>query len=105
VMAECDETEQDTKRRRRYHEKIDRHKVTNVVVQESPPRLRRRLAVADLVLVDRCVRRFVAKESQLRTDSRRSPRRVLRRMRRINLRLSASILGRPGFLHRDFHRQ
>lgn len=26
-------------------------------------------------------------------------------MRRINLRISASILGRPGFLDRDFHRQ
>ncbi len=51
VMAKYDETEQDAKRRCRYREEVGCHDIANVVVQESPPRLRRRPPMADLVLV------------------------------------------------------
>ncbi len=39
VMSEDHETEQDAKRRSRYREEVDCHNITNVVVQESSPRL------------------------------------------------------------------
>lgn len=45
----------------------------NVVVQEGPPRPRPWLVMADLVLVDRSLRRRVAKESKFRLDSWSSP--------------------------------
>lgn len=51
VMAEYDETEQDAKRRCWYREEVDRNDIANVVVQEGPPSLRRRLVMADFVLV------------------------------------------------------
>ncbi len=79
VMAEYDETEQDAKRRCRYREEVDRHDIANMVVRESPPRLRWRLAVADFVLVYGSLRGLVAKESEFRADSRRAPERVLQR--------------------------
>ena len=39
VVSEHDEAVQDAKRRCRYREEVDRHEVSNMVVQESPPRL------------------------------------------------------------------
>ena len=73
VMAEYDETEQDAKRRSWYREEVDGDDVGQMIVQESPPRLRRRLAVADSVLVHSGLRRLEAKESKFRADSRRAP--------------------------------
>ena len=70
IMPKQNETEQDAKRRGRYRKEIDCHDIANVVVQESPPCLRRRLVMAELVLVHSCLRRLVAKEPQLRLDSR-----------------------------------
>lgn len=79
VMTEYDKAEQDAKRGSRHREEIDCHDVANVVVQESPPRLRRRLAMADPVLVHSCLRRIVAKESEFRLDSWSSPKWILAR--------------------------
>ena len=79
VMAEYDETEQDPKRRGRHREEVDCHHIANAVIQEGPPRLRRRLAVADSVLRHSCLRRLVAKVSEFRLDSWGSPERILPR--------------------------
>ncbi len=46
AVSRYDEAEQDAKRRSRNPEQIDRHEIANVVVQENPPRLRRRRAQA-----------------------------------------------------------
>ncbi len=48
IVSEHNAAEQDAKRRGRYREEIDRHDIANVVVQEGPQRLRRRLVMADL---------------------------------------------------------
>ena len=76
VVSEYDEAEQDSKCRGRYREEVDRHNIANMVLQEGPPRLRRRLMMADLVLIHRSLRRLVPKESEFRTDSRRAPERI-----------------------------
>ncbi len=52
MMSEHDETKQDAKRCRRYCEEIDGYDIANMVIQESPPRLRRRLSMPNHVLVD-----------------------------------------------------
>jgi len=73
TMTEYDETEQDAACRCRNSEAINGDDIANVVIQEGAPRLPRRFAMPDLVFVYGSLRRLVAKELQLRTDSRRSP--------------------------------
>jgi len=79
IMSKYNETEQDAKRRSRNSEEIDSYNILKMIIQESSPCLRRRLAMADLVLVNRCLRRLVAKQSEFRLDSWSSPERILQR--------------------------
>ncbi len=51
VVTQHNKREEYAECRRRYREEIDRHDIANVVVQESSPRLRRWLAMADPVAV------------------------------------------------------
>ncbi len=99
MMSEYDEAEQDAKRHGRYREEVDCHNIANMIVQESPPRLRRRLAVTDSVFVHGCLRRLVAKEPEFRADSRRSPDRILARHasnQRADLGVDLRAAGLPG---------
>ena len=73
MMVEDDETEQDAKRGCGYSEEVDRHKVTNVVVQESPPRLQRRLSMPNHVLVDSRLGHVVAQQLEFGVNPRGAP--------------------------------
>ena len=46
-MSHDQKYEQNSERRSRYREEVDRHDIAYVVAQESPPRPRRRLTMAD----------------------------------------------------------
>ena len=77
MMAEYDEAKQDAKRRCWHREEVNSDDVGQMIVQECPPGLRRRLAMADPVLVHSSLGRLVAKELEFRADSWSSPERVL----------------------------
>ena len=52
IMAQDDETEQDTKRGRRHREEINRHDVASMVLKKDAPCLGRRLAKKNPVFVN-----------------------------------------------------
>jgi hypothetical protein len=97
--------EEYAKRRRRHSEEVDRDDVLDMVVEKHPPRLRRRLAWANSVLVDGGLGDNMAQQREFGLDPRRPHNGFSRDMRRIRLRISALIFGRPTLPVRDFHRQ
>ena len=64
IVSQHHEGEEYPERRCRNGEEIDGDNVTDVVIQEGPPHLRRWLVMADLVLVHSSLRQLVAKESE-----------------------------------------
>ena len=64
IMTEYDEAEQYSERRCRNGEEINGDDIGDMIIEEGSPGLRRRLAMADLVLVHSCLRDLVAEEPE-----------------------------------------
>ena len=77
IMTQDDERKQEAKGRRWNSEEVDTNDVSEVVIQERSPGLRRWLSTTDHVLVNGCLGHVVAEQAELGVDSRRAPCRVL----------------------------
>jgi hypothetical protein len=73
-MCQDHEHVQDPEAQSRHHEKIDRHQLLDMVLQEGPPRLRWRFAVLHHVFCSRCLGHFDAEFQLFPMDSRCAPR-------------------------------
>ena len=77
LVTQHDKGEEYAKCSGRNGEEVNRDDVPNVVVQESPPRLRWRFVTSDFVLVDCRFGHVLAEQLKLRVNSRCPPCRVL----------------------------
>ena len=76
VMSQHQEHVEDLEPNRGNREEIDRHQGLDVVVEESPPGLRRRLTEPDHVLADAGLPDVDAEFEKFTVDTRRTPQRV-----------------------------
>ena len=76
MMLQHNKNKQELELQRRNHEEIGCDDLGGVVLQESPPRLGRRLAVADHVLGDRSFGDFDSKFQQFAMNPRCTPNRI-----------------------------
>jgi hypothetical protein len=76
VMSQHREHVDDLEPNRRNREKVDRHQCLDVVSEECPPGLRRRLAEPDHVLTDAGLADVDAEFLELTVNARRPPQRV-----------------------------
>jgi len=79
LVVEHDEPEQEAKRGRGDHEKVDRHQAIGVICKESPPRLRWWRGVTDHVFRDASLGDGKAELQKLSMDPGRTPPCVLPR--------------------------
>ncbi len=96
IVAEYHESEEQAKRQGRYDEEVDGRDVVTVSSQKDSPRRRRATGGSPHVLGDGEGGDFIAEEAEFGLDPAPAPDRVLSTMRRISVRISRSIGGRPG---------
>src|SRR5260370_26104802 len=77
IVSQNQEHVQDLKPDRRHREEVDRHHCLDVILQEGPPRLRRRLPTAYDVLADAGLADIDAEFEQFSVDAGRAPERIL----------------------------
>lgn len=73
IVSENKKDVQDPECCRRHREKVDRHHVLKMIVQERPPALGRRLGSTNKILGHRCLGDLKAKLEQLTMDARCAP--------------------------------
>jgi hypothetical protein len=105
VVAENHEAEEQAKGQGRYDEEVDGRDVVTVSSQKGPPRRRRVTGGSGHVLGDGEGGDFIAEEAEFGLNPAPAPGGFSRAMRRIKVRISRSIGGRPGERSRDFQRQ
>jgi hypothetical protein len=106
VVAEYHTAEEQAKGQGRYDEEVDGRDVVAVSSQEGPPGRRRVTGGTSHVLGDGEGGDFIAEEAEFGLNPALGARwGFLGPMRRIKLRISRSIGGRPGERSRDFQRQ
>ena len=77
MMTKNDEGEEYTECSRRHREEISGDDVSNMIIQERTPRLRRRLPMPNHVLVDGRLGHIVAQQLKFGVNLRGAPRRIL----------------------------
>jgi hypothetical protein len=84
VVSEYQEDEEDVEGDCGHREEVDGNEILDVIVQECPPGLARRLAVTGHVLGYRGLREINAKLEQFAMNPRSAPERIARDIRRIS---------------------
>ncbi len=77
IVAEDYESVQNTERRCRDNEKVDSHKVSQMIVKECPPRLRGWLALSDPILAYGRFGHGVTQQCEFGLDARHTPTGIL----------------------------
>ncbi|MBI1827366.1 MAG: hypothetical protein HYR83_13380 [Planctomycetes bacterium] len=91
IVAKNDESEKYSKCRCGDGKKVDRDDISNMVVQECSPSLRRRLAYKNSIFVDGRLSDDVTQECEFRLNARRSPQGIF----------TGDTLDQPANLHVD----